>query len=339
MNLKKYFPVVMLALFIVLSIVAMPNSSSAKDIKKITVGYFPSWPGTYEYAWAKGWFEKELGVPVEFLEFNTGSGIITAMASGDVQFCQSLGTTPFVIGKTQGLPVTMIGVSDAVIGSTNLVVQGDSDIKRPLDLKGKKIAVPFGSSAHFMLMMILDNFGIEENEVTLLDLGNQDILPAFIRGDIDAGCGWEPAYGGMLNEGGRILVTYETLVLWGLREIGVLGVHDKFAKNHPDLVVKYLQVVDKATNFFHKNPEATYEDIGKKAGITAEKTKQMMKGFEFYTKEDQLKPLNLGTKEKPGMAVDILANQAKFLKKRGELDKILDDYSNFIDTSFYEKVK
>jgi len=57
------FCLVAAMMFVFLAGPAMAKSDS------ITVAYFPGWPGTFEYGWSKGWFDKEMGVKVKFREF------------------------------------------------------------------------------------------------------------------------------------------------------------------------------------------------------------------------------------------------------------------------------
>lgn len=320
-----------------LAFVALGQPAMAQP-DKIIVAYFPGWPGTFEYGWANNSFEKEMGVKLEFREFGSGAEMTTAMASGDVSIAYALGATPFVIATTQGMPIKMVGISENYSESENLVAQGDAGIVKPRDLIGKKIGVPFGTTAHYRLLGILETFGIKENEVSLLDLANPDILPAFIRKDIDAGCGWEPAVSKMLENGGRILVSSEDQIRWGYNTYGVIAISEEFGKKYPDLVTKFLKVVNDSTKLYHQNPDATYAQIGKMAGITPEKTKEIMSTMGFYSKQDQLSPTWLGTKGSPGRVAANLKEVAAFLVKQGELDKALDDYGPSLDTSFYEKV-
>lgn len=314
------------------------GSALAKP-NKITVAYFPGWPGTFEYGWAQGWFAERLGVEVEFREFGSGAEMTTAMASNDVSIAYALGTTPFTIAVTQGLPIKMVAVSENYSESENLVARDGTGIVSPRDLIGKKVGVPFGTTAHYRLMGILQTFGIAEKDLTIIDLSNPDIMPAFIRKDIDAGCAWEPVVSQMIEQGGHILVSSADQIRWGYSTYGIVAVNDSFAKDNADLVVKFLQAMNDSTKAYRAKPEATYKAIGKMAGLTPEKTKDIMQSMGFYTKDEQLSAAWMGTKEKPGHIIPNLKKIADFLVQQKALDKALDDYSAFVDASFMEKVQ
>lgn len=321
---------------LILAVLAMPAFAKPD---KITVAYFPGWPGTFEYGWSEGWFDKEMGIKVEFREFGSGAEMTTAMASGDVSIAYALGTTPFSIAVSQGLPIKLVAVSENYSESENLVARGDTDIISPRGLIGKKVGVPFGTTAHYRFMGILETFGIEEKQVTIIDLTNPDVLPAFIRKDIHAGCAWEPVVSQMLENGGRILVSSADQIRWGYSTYGIVAVDSRFAEKNGDLLVKFLQVMNDSTKVYKENPESTYGPIGKMAGITPEKTKDIMGAMGFYTKEEQLSADWLGTSDKPGRMVQNLKKIADFLVEQGAMDKALDDYAGTIDVSFMEKVK
>ncbi len=323
---------------ILMAITLISIGPAMAKTEKITVAYFPGWPGTFQYGWANDWFEKEMGIKVEFREFGSGADMTTAMASGDISIAFALGTTPFTIAVTQGLPIKMIAISENYSESENLVARGDTGIISPRDLIGKIVGVPFGTTAHYRFMGILETFGIKENQLQILDLSNPDIIAAFIRKDIHAGCAWEPAVGQMLENGGKLLVSSADQIRWGYSTYGVVAVTEKFSLENQDLVIKFLKVMNDSTVFFQNNAEACYEPIGKIAGLTADKTKNIMGTMGFYAKDTQLSQAWLGTSQQKGSIAANLKKVAEFLVKQGAMDKVLDTYDKFIDPSYMEKV-
>lgn len=337
--MKAWKRILFISIFALLAVTFVISGPVAAKTKKITVAYFPGWPGTFEYGWAQGWFEKEMGIKVDFREFGSGADMTTAMASGDISIAYALGTTPFTIAVTQGLPLKIVAVSENYSQSENLVARPGLGIVSPRDLIGKTVGVPFGTTAHYRFMGILKTFGIEEKQLKILDLSNPDIISAFIRKDIDAGCAWEPAVSQMIENGGHLLVSSEDQIRWGYSTYGVVAVSKKFAEKNQELLVKFLKVMNTSTAFYHKDPMATYGPIGKMAGITSDKTKAIMDTMGFYEKDVQLSQAWMGTSSKPGDIAPNLKKVADFLVSQGAMDKALDDYAKFIDVSYMEKVK
>jgi len=68
----------------------------------------------------------------------------------------------------------------------------DRGIINPADLKGKKIATAFGTSAEYFMDAFLSHHGIRRNEVTALSMNPAEMVNTLVRGDISAFFIWEP---------------------------------------------------------------------------------------------------------------------------------------------------
>jgi taurine transport system substrate-binding protein len=315
------------------------GSTGVLAAEKITVAYFPGWPGTFEVGWAKGMFEKEMGVEVNWREFDTGAQMTAAMASGDVVISYAIGSIPFTSAVTQGVPLKMVAISESYSEAENLVVRDDSGITKPEDLIGKKVATPFGTTSHYRLMGILEMFNLDESKIKIIDMAGADIVAAFRRGDIDAGCAWEPAVSEMIKFGGRVIVPAEDQIKAGYATYGLVAVTDDFAKKNPDMVKKFLKVMNESTEFFRANPGEAYKLIGEKAGLTPEKTKDIMASMGFYSRDEQLSSTWLGAPGQIGNVAKNIKKVADFLVKQQAIDKALDSYEKFIDPSYMEAAK
>jgi sulfonate transport system substrate-binding protein len=104
-------------------------------------------------------------------------------------------------GKLQaGLLGDMFALSAAASGDVVIVAmvkQGFSSIvagKQMLvkDLKGKRVATGSGSTAHFTLLAALENEGLTEQDIRLVDMELNDMPQALAQGRIDAFSAWEP---------------------------------------------------------------------------------------------------------------------------------------------------
>jgi len=129
-------------------------------------------------------FDKQ-GVDVE-LTYIRGIAI-EALIAGEVQFVRA--SPPAVV------TATLRGADLAVIANTinvpvfSLMTRGD--VKRPEDLKGKKIGVTnLGDSPDLVLSMILDKFGLQRGrDVTVMAIrgGMPDMILAVSKGFVDGG--------------------------------------------------------------------------------------------------------------------------------------------------------
>ncbi len=333
-RLKKTIGLFVLALFLP----AVFGLGSAMAMDRITVGYYPGWPCSYQVGQAKGWFDKELGMKVNFREFDHPSQMATAIASGDCQIAYSLGSIPFTSGVSQGVPYLLVGIAVSYAENDNCVARNGSGIRSPRDLIGKKVGVPFSSVSQYKLMKTLEIFGVDPSRVKIYDMAPQDITAAMMRKDLDCGCAWEPAVSAMLEDG-HLIVSAEDQERWGLKVFDVVVTSRKFAKEHPELITKFLKVVDGSTLYYRNHFEESCKLISKIAGIEPQKAEKILKKMKFFTKEDQLSPKWMGTKNHPGDVVSFINGVSKFLYAQKAMDKVLEDYSTTIDQSFYEAVK
>ncbi len=92
----------------------------------------------------KGFFAAQ-GIEIKKTTLQSGNDIVLALAnsSGEIGY---IGYVPAMIGRTQGIPITVVVASDAEGTSEadnwqNIMVKGSSSIRTPADLAGKTIAV------------------------------------------------------------------------------------------------------------------------------------------------------------------------------------------------------
>jgi NitT/TauT family transport system substrate-binding protein len=112
---------------------------------------------------------------------------IEALIAGEVQFVRA--SPPSVVRST------LRGADLAVIANTINVpvfsLMTRADVKRPEELKGKKLGVTnLGDSPDFVLSMILEKFGLQRgSDVTVLPIrgGMPDLMIAVSRGFVDGG--------------------------------------------------------------------------------------------------------------------------------------------------------
>lgn len=335
--MEKRFLLILLA--VALLVFWLPGSSFAKK-DKLTVAYYPGWPCSYQVGEAKGWFEEELGMEVDFRDFDTADQIAMAVVSGDIDIAYSLGIIPFISGLSMGTDMKLIGIAVSYAANDNCVAKDGSGIVSPRDLKGKKVGVPFSSVSHYKLLKTLEIFGRSKEEVDLYDMAPQDITAAFMRGDLDCGCAWEPAVSNMLKSDGHLIVSAEDQERWGIKVFDIICSNKDFVKQYPELITKFLEVTDRSTRYLKEHPDEGAALIAKVAGIEVEQCKAILQNMKYLEREEQVSQSWLGTENNPGLLIDFAAGMSEFLKQQGEIDKSLspDTITQYVDPSFYEAV-
>ena len=187
------------------------------------------------------------------------------------------------------------------------------------------MATPFASTAHYSLLNALKQAGINPSDLELLDMQPDDIYAAWKRGDIDAAYVWNPVLGKLQNEGGVTITSGKKLSQEGVVTADLAAVRKDFAKQYPDIVVKYVKAQVDALEAYDKNPEESVEAIASVADISQEDAKNQISGFDYPDAEKQITDAYLGTKEKKGKLAKTLKDTADFLVKQGSIQSAPDE--------------
>lgn len=310
---------------------------------EITVAYFLEWPTPNQIAQIEKTFDKELGVKVNWKSFGSGNDMSAAMAGGDVDISYSQGLIPFIVAVSKGLPIKTVGVAVAYAEADNCVVSN----KTPLDrsskssitssLKGKKIATPVGNVTHYKLLKTLEHFNLSQDDVSIIPVsGGQDAAAAFLTGQVDIGC----AFGGPLDKmkaEGQVIMTGAAQEEIGILTFDVISVTEKFASEHPDLLVKFLQVTEDSNRQFAANKNAYWGILAKAAGMSQDGVKGYLGSegtFSFPDKDAQMSAAWMG-----GNVQQLTKGAADFFVEQDVISKALSSYDDTIDASFMKQVR
>ena len=142
----------------------------------------------------QGWLEQRLpGTKVSWIEFPAGPQLLEALAVGALEFGLT-GDSPPVFAQAAGKDLLYVGAEPPKPDSSALLVLGDCPLKTLADLKGKKIAVQKGSSAHYLLVRAVEKASLQWNDIQPIYLTPADARAAFERRSVDAWAIWDPFY-------------------------------------------------------------------------------------------------------------------------------------------------
>ena len=249
-------------------------------------------------------------VKVQYISFNSGRDVNTAMASGGIDV-GLIGSVGVAVGIAQDLPYQPYFIHSVIGEAEALVVK--KDINSISDIRGKKIAVPFGSTSHFTFLSLLKLENIPEKELTILDLQPQDMVAAWQRGDIDGGYIWYPNLPKLVEGGGKILVTSADMADRGVVTADLGVVRKEFADQYPDAMKKYVEVLDEAVNLYRKTPEEAGKQISKEMNLTPEQSLEAMNKLIWLTSDEQADSKYLGKPDNVGNFASVLEESAQFM--------------------------
>lgn len=166
--------------------------------------------------------------------------------------------------------VFVTALSGSPQGSGNgLVVPIDSNITSLAALKGKSISVPFGSTAHSMLLRALKAQGLDpDKDVNLVSQSPEVGGSALQSHKIDAHANFVP-FAELFPYRGFARKIYDGSQANAPTFHGTLVSAD-YAKKYPEVVVAFLRAAIEADRLFAADPEKYSELIAKVTGIESE---------------------------------------------------------------------
>ena len=271
------------------------------------------------------------GKSIEFFKFTSGTEVINAMASGSIDISLN-GSSPTAAGYSRGVDLQVIYIYDNINDAEALVV--NDKIVGPQDLKGKTIAVPFGSTTHFHMMFALEQVGISPKDVNVIDMSPPDMVAAWERGDIDGGFVWDPALGRM-KEKGRVLLSSGDLSNWGKATFDAMVARKGFTDENPEFACQWVKMVAEADADYRGNPTDYGPGTDKAMAIAKavsgqeEQVGGVLALYGYPTLEEQVSAAWLG-----GGVAKALKATSEFLKEQGKIDKVLDSYDGASNAKF-----
>ena len=180
---------------------------------------------------------------------------------------------------------------------------------------------------------LLEQAGLKESDVKLLDLEPNDIHAAWKRGDIDAAYVWYPVLNNLVKDG-KILTGSDKLAKQGIITADLVVARRDFAKSNKNLVVRYIKALNQANDLDQKNKEQSIKDIAEILNISESDAKFQRNGFEWIDGKKQLSKEYLGEN-----IANVLKNTADFLKEQGSIKKspTLKEYKDHVQTKYLKE--
>ena len=283
-----------------------------------------------------GELEKATGYKINWRMFGGGGDVIKAMASGDVQLGEA-GSSPIVAAASQGQDIKLFWILDDIADAEALISRNGAGINSVKDLKGKKVATPFVSTAHYQLMAIMKVEGVDAKGVNVMNMRPPEIAAAWERGDIDAAFIWDPILS-KIKGNGKTIATSKTIGAKGFPTFDGLVVNAQWASENEAFMVALVKALAKADGEYRANKAKWTVDspqvkaVAKWTKADAKDVPPSMALYTFPTMQEQIGPKWLG-----GAAAKAMSTTADFLKEQGRIQEVKKDYSAFVTDVYIKK--
>ncbi len=167
---------------------------------------------------------------------------------------------------------------DASTGGDGLVAT--AEIQSVDDLAGKTVALDKSATSYFFFLQVLADSNITEDQINIVEMGNDEAGEAFLAGRVDAAVTWEPALSNCSErEGGHILVSsadYPKAI------IDVLTVSTRFAEQNPEVFDVLYSCWCQAVDYLNANFEEGCAIMAAGLDLETEEVMDECAGITFY---------------------------------------------------------
>ncbi|MCF8530611.1 MAG: aliphatic sulfonate ABC transporter substrate-binding protein [Candidatus Nanopelagicales bacterium] len=153
------------------------------------------------------------------------------------------------VARANGAAIKTIGVFSQPEWAA-IVVPANSPITGVSQLNGSKIAATKGTDPYFFLLQTLNEAGLSESDVEIINLQHSDGQAALARGDVDAWAGLDPIMATTEVKDGAQLI-YRNI---DFNSYGVLNAREAFLSEQPELVDTVLNCYEEAREWIIENP-------------------------------------------------------------------------------------
>lgn len=159
----------------------------AQDLTRVRVGYIADYFGSSMVAIAndQGLWKKH-GLEAQLNVFTNGPIQVQALGAGSLDFAY-IGPGALWLpasGQAKVIAINALGYTDRVIAQPG--------IETIEDLRGKRVAVPEGTSGDMLLRLALDKAGMTPDDIEVVTMDPSTIVTAFASGQVEGAGIWYP---------------------------------------------------------------------------------------------------------------------------------------------------
>ncbi|NHB59125.1 aliphatic sulfonate ABC transporter substrate-binding protein [Acinetobacter shaoyimingii] len=251
---------------------ATASEQKKDDVKTVSIGFQKSSLNLLVAREQKLLESQFPGAKIEWREFPAGPQMLEALAVGAVDF-GAVGNTPPIFAQSADKNLNYAAYEVYPGSSLGLVLPEKSNITDLSGLKGKRIALQKGSSAHEFLAKVLQKAGLTWQDIQPIWLPPADARAALDKGSVDAWAIWDPFLSAVeLNGHVKVLIDSQVFP----KTYSYYISNPSFTTVHPDAVNKVIKSLNEADQWILKNQTAAVELYGKSTGLVPEVAKRAL---------------------------------------------------------------
>lgn len=300
---------------------------SATTGSTLWIGYTPLY-----IALEKGFF-KENNLNLDHKIFSGSAESDAAFLAGRLNGLNNV-TSEAVALAARGVDYRIVMVADSSLGGDGILARNKiADIQ---DFKGKKIAVEKGGVSHFFLLQVLQEVGLNGDDVEIINVTPDAAAAAYQAGRADIAVTYSPFLqkANQAQKDGRVI--YDTSKM----PTAIMDVYlfsTKFVEENPGAAEAFVQGIVQGQKFLETNRDEALAIVGKRLELKPEEVENELKGVELTSLEK-----NVDLLSNPQSEIYLAKHMealGQFLVSQKEIPEAPKDLAKLLEPKFVKAVQ
>lgn len=218
----------------------------------------------------------EMGLDFAYSDLTSGADQTAALASGDIQILNAVGTTSVLLAAANGADIAIISMYSRA-PEAFMLFSNDDSIDAPEDLRGLTVAGPKGTILHELLAAYLGTVGMTTEDVRFVSMDIPSSLAAMEAGSVDCALlGGAAAY--QCLHSGKHLVTDGK----GLTEATIVTATSRaFYEANPDIIEAFVENQRDILTYMEENEEDALRIAAEAIDADLADVREMYAAYDF----------------------------------------------------------
>jgi NitT/TauT family transport system substrate-binding protein len=258
-------------------------------IESVTLGILPNETSSLIYVAQNQKYFADNGLNIIFKDYASGAAATQGMLNGTVNLAVA---AEFVLAEEALANASLC--TFASIGKFQtfyMIARTDQGINKILDLNGQKIGVAFGTIGEFYLGRFLDLNGVDQSNLTLVNVPLPEAQNALENGSVNAVVTLQPYVNEIESSMGNKVVEWQ--VQSNQLAYVDLICTNSWAQQNPDLIVRFLKSMVQAQNYLLSHQTQSITIINKALNYSSSYLPTVWSDYQFSVSLDQAQILAL----------------------------------------------
>lgn len=230
------------------------------------------------------------GIDLELVPADNPAAISAQVLSGQLDL--GFATTTYLItAASKGAPLKAVSAVDGLINPDDavsaIVVNGDSAIRSPKDLTGKKVGVvALGSELDVLMKKVVDDDGGDSSKTQSVQIPFPQMQAALKAGRVDAIVTTQPFMSLSLDAGARVISEPEVELL-PRGSVTAYTASQKFIAENADVVERFQTAIAESLEYATAHRDEALAAVSKVTGLSPEEAARSALGTIYEPKLDR----------------------------------------------------